>query len=78
MARDGYAAIAVPVVLSYGEHDWSRPHERDANARTIPAVQTLAMPACGHFSTLERPGDVARLIHEGKSRSGPGLSSSAH
>jgi pimeloyl-ACP methyl ester carboxylesterase len=61
-ARDGYGAIAVPVVLSYGVDDWSRPAERDANVRAIPGVHAVTLPACGHFSSLDRPGDVARVI----------------
>lgn len=61
-ARDRLGEISVPVLLAYGEHDWSRPAERDANIRAIPGVQAVTLPACGHFSALERPSAVAALI----------------
>jgi pimeloyl-ACP methyl ester carboxylesterase len=64
--RDCLGEISIPVTLAYGEHDWSRPHERDANVRAIPGVRAVNLPACGHFSALERPGAVAALI-EGRS-----------
>jgi pimeloyl-ACP methyl ester carboxylesterase len=63
-ARSHFADIAVPVILSYGEDDWSRRPERCANARAIPSVQTLTLSNAGHFSALERPADIARLIEE--------------
>ncbi len=64
-ARDGLGEISVPVILGYGEYDWSRPDERDANVRAIPRVQAVDLPACGHFSALERPRAVAALIEGG-------------
>jgi pimeloyl-ACP methyl ester carboxylesterase len=63
-ARAGYGAIAVPVTLVYGDEDWSRPTEREANARAIPGVRTVGLERCGHFASLDRPADVARLIAE--------------
>ena len=60
--RDRLGEISVPVILAYGECDWSRPNERDANIRAIPGVQAVNLPACGHFSALERPRAVAALI----------------
>jgi pimeloyl-ACP methyl ester carboxylesterase len=64
-ARSHFSEIAIPVTLSYGEDDWSRPPERNANAIAIPGVKALTLSACGHFSSLERPADIARLIEEG-------------
>jgi pimeloyl-ACP methyl ester carboxylesterase len=63
--RAHFDAISMPVTLSYGEDDWSRPAERDANAQAIPGVRALTVPASGHFSSLERPADIARLIVNG-------------
>jgi pimeloyl-ACP methyl ester carboxylesterase len=60
--RAHFCGISVPVTLSYGQDDWSRPSERDANASAIPGVRAVTLSACGHFSSLERPGDIARLI----------------
>lgn len=61
-ARGRFAEIEVPVLLGYGQYDWSKPAERDANLRAIPGVQAVSLPGCGHFSALERPRAVAGLI----------------
>ncbi len=61
-AREQYPQIGVPVTLVYGDHDWSRPHERNANARAIPGAAVVELQRCGHFATLDRPDELARLI----------------
>ena len=60
--RAAYATIRVPVTLAYGEFDWSRHEDREANARTIPGVHGLPLEGCGHFSCLEEPQRVAQII----------------
>jgi pimeloyl-ACP methyl ester carboxylesterase len=64
-ARANYGRIAVPVTLSYGESDWSRPGEREADTRAIPGARASTLPAAGHFSSLEQPREIASLIAEG-------------
>ena len=61
-ARAGYTRIALPVTLVYGDHDWSRPDEREANTRAIPGVDAVSLEQCGHFASLEQPDKVAELI----------------
>ena len=63
-ARARYAAIKVPVTLVYGDDDWSKPAERNDNARAIPGVRTATLTKSGHFSSLERPREIAQLISE--------------
>jgi pimeloyl-ACP methyl ester carboxylesterase len=63
-ARASYRRIEVPVTLSYGAWDWSRPAERDADALAIPGARTGTLPDAGHFSSLERPREIAKLIGE--------------
>lgn len=63
-ARSEYRAIGKPVLLLYGEHDWSRPEEREANRRDIPGVQLRVVPSAGHFLTLDAPDEVARHLTE--------------
>jgi pimeloyl-ACP methyl ester carboxylesterase len=63
-ARANYGRIEVPVVLRYGAWDWSRPAERDADAVAIPGARTGTVPDAGHFSSLEKPREIARLIGE--------------
>jgi len=62
--RAAYRLIDVPVTLVYGEEDWSRPSERTANATAIPAVRRVTLSEAGHFASLEKPHEIARLIDE--------------
>ena len=64
IAREQYPLIEVPVTLAYGDDDWSRPPERDANKRAIHPAQTVTLNGCGHFSCLEKPPQIARLIRQ--------------
>jgi pimeloyl-ACP methyl ester carboxylesterase len=63
-ARGGYQKIALPVTLVYGGDDWSRPSEREANARLIPDARRVLVERCGHFASLEKPEAIAPLIGE--------------
>jgi pimeloyl-ACP methyl ester carboxylesterase len=61
-ARALYKRVGVPVTLVYGEHDWSRPPEREANAAVIREAQSLSLPKTGHFASLEHPDRVAEIL----------------
>jgi pimeloyl-ACP methyl ester carboxylesterase len=61
-ARELYGDIKVPVTLVYGDEDWSRPAEREANAREIPGARRVTLDATGHFASLEKPAEIAALI----------------
>jgi pimeloyl-ACP methyl ester carboxylesterase len=54
-ARGEYGMIDRPVTLLYGERDWSRLEEREANARAIPGVRIQVAKDTGHFLSLENP-----------------------
>jgi pimeloyl-ACP methyl ester carboxylesterase len=60
-ARARYAEVSVPVTLVYTEHDWSRPAEREQVARLLN-VNAITVPGAGHFSALERPAEMVRII----------------
>ena len=64
-ARQRYADVSAPVTLVYSERDWSRPAERDRVADSLAEVQRITLPGIGHFSALERPEDVARILRGG-------------
>jgi pimeloyl-ACP methyl ester carboxylesterase len=66
-ARSRYPGVTVPVTLVYSEHDWSRPTERDRVARSLPDVRRITLPSTGHFSSLEQPEEVARILIAGRS-----------
>ncbi|MCV7402712.1 alpha/beta hydrolase [Mycobacterium fragae] len=61
-ARRRYAEVPVPVTLIYSEHDWSHPSEREYVAGLLPQAQRITLPGCGHFSALERPSEMARIL----------------
>jgi pimeloyl-ACP methyl ester carboxylesterase len=63
-ARAAYPNIRVPVILAYGVDDWSRPEEREANARLIPGVRSVILSGCGHFSSLDDPKQIANIINQ--------------
>ncbi|KQU80832.1 MULTISPECIES: alpha/beta fold hydrolase [unclassified Rhizobacter] len=62
-ARSRYHAAGVPVHLLYGEKDWSRASDRQANQQLLPAAEFTEVPGAGHFLALERPDVPARLLN---------------
>jgi pimeloyl-ACP methyl ester carboxylesterase len=63
-ARDSYARINVPVTLVYGDHDWSRPSDRQASIESVPGADHIVLRDTGHFASLEAPAQVARILLE--------------
>ncbi|MGJ4946063.1 alpha/beta fold hydrolase [Bradyrhizobium sp. HKCCYLS1011] len=61
-ARDEYRLISAPVTLIYGDSDWSRPNERERTRSLIPAAQMVTLKNTGHFSAVESPLELARVI----------------
>ncbi|MEJ1963594.1 MAG: alpha/beta hydrolase [Gammaproteobacteria bacterium] len=66
-ARRLYAHIDTPVTLVYGDHDWSRPAEREANLALIKRVKSVVLKDTGHLSSLESPEEFARILIETQS-----------
>ncbi|MCV7439409.1 alpha/beta fold hydrolase [Mycobacterium seoulense] len=62
-ARSRYPQVTAPVTLVYSEHDWSRTAEREHVARQLN-VQPVTVPGAGHFSALERPAEMVRVIRQ--------------
>jgi pimeloyl-ACP methyl ester carboxylesterase len=61
-ARQDYGRIAAPVLLVYGDKDWSRPDEREATRALIPGVTMKTVAGGGHFLPLDRPRELYELI----------------
>jgi len=61
-ARARYPEIKAPIHLVYGEKDWSRPSDRQANKDLLPDADFTQVPIAGHFIALERPEVLAALV----------------
>jgi pimeloyl-ACP methyl ester carboxylesterase len=64
-ARGLYGRVAAPVTLIYGDHDWSKPDEREEVARLVPGSKLITLRDTGHFASLERPTEIARILIDG-------------
>jgi pimeloyl-ACP methyl ester carboxylesterase len=62
-ARSRYPEVTPPVHLIYGEHDWSRPSDRQANRQLLPTAESTEVLRAGHFIALERPEVPAKLLN---------------
>ncbi|MFI8536118.1 alpha/beta fold hydrolase [Streptomyces aquilus] len=61
-ARERYPRVSAPVTLVYSENDWSKPAERDRVANALTDVHRITVPRTGHFSAMERPDEMARIL----------------
>jgi len=61
-ARSRYAQVKAPIHLLYGEKDWSRTSDRQANQRLLPTAGFTQVADAGHFMVLERPDVPAKLL----------------
>jgi pimeloyl-ACP methyl ester carboxylesterase len=61
-ARSEYGKIDRPVLLLYGDRDWSRPDERAANVREIPGAGMQVVENAGHFLSVDAPGELAGAV----------------
>jgi pimeloyl-ACP methyl ester carboxylesterase len=65
-ARETYGRISAPVTLVYGDQDLSRPRERDEAAGLIGGSKKITLANTGHFASMERPDDIARMLLDTK------------
>ncbi|HGG65027.1 MAG TPA: alpha/beta hydrolase [Rhodobacteraceae bacterium] len=61
-SRNHYPTTGPQVTLVYGDADWSRPSERQANQTLMPDARMIMLKNAGHFASLEQPEAVARAI----------------
>lgn len=62
-ARSRYTYVSASVHLLYGEKDWSRSSDREANRRLLPDAQFTELQNAGHFIALEQPEELASLLN---------------
>jgi pimeloyl-ACP methyl ester carboxylesterase len=65
VARAIYGRVSAPVTLAYGDHDWSRVPEREANLAVFRGARSISLPGTGHFAALEQPDRVAEILLDG-------------
>jgi pimeloyl-ACP methyl ester carboxylesterase len=70
-ARSYYSQIDAPVTLVYGDHDWSRPVEREANRAQIKRAKMIVLENTRHIASLEKPEEFVRILVETQSTDGP-------
>jgi pimeloyl-ACP methyl ester carboxylesterase len=63
-ARAEYRSVDRPVLLLYGDHDWSRPDEREADRRAVPGAEMRMVESAGHFLSLDAPDAMVRSVLE--------------
>ena len=61
-ARALYGRVTTPVTLIYGDYDWSRIPDREANLALLRDVRSISLPETGHFAALEQPARVAEIL----------------
>jgi pimeloyl-ACP methyl ester carboxylesterase len=61
-ARALYARVTAPVTVVYGDRDWSRTPEREANLSLLREARSTSLPSTGHFAALEQPARVAEIL----------------
>jgi pimeloyl-ACP methyl ester carboxylesterase len=61
-ARSEYQSIDVPVLLLYGDHDWSRVPEREADRQAVPGATLRTVQDAGHFLALDAPAELVRAV----------------
>jgi pimeloyl-ACP methyl ester carboxylesterase len=62
-ARSRYSEVTAPVHLIYGEKDWSRRSDREADQQLLPDAEYTQVPGAGHFIALERPDVLADALN---------------
>jgi pimeloyl-ACP methyl ester carboxylesterase len=61
-ARALYGRVTAPVTLIYGDHDWSRMPDRQANLALLPGARSISLSETGHFTALEQPARFAEIL----------------
>jgi pimeloyl-ACP methyl ester carboxylesterase len=61
-ARREYGRIARPVLLVYGDHDWSYESERETNRQAMPSARFQTVANAGHFLSLDAPDELVGAV----------------
>ena len=61
-AKKLYNKIKIPVKLTYGDNDWANEKNKNDTKDFLGLANYNIIKDCGHFSFLEKPNMVARII----------------
>jgi pimeloyl-ACP methyl ester carboxylesterase len=61
-AHQAYGQVSVPVLIVYGDRDWSRPDERERTVNAVPGARVETVAGGGHFLPVDQPDRVIELI----------------
>ncbi|MEE8379988.1 MAG: alpha/beta hydrolase [Gammaproteobacteria bacterium] len=64
LEKENYHEIQTPVLLVYGDHDWSTENERLDTKNRIDNVRLETITDGGHFLSLEKPDKLTSLISD--------------
>jgi pimeloyl-ACP methyl ester carboxylesterase len=60
-ASELYAQVKCPVILVYGEFDWSTQQERSRTFNQLPAATLQTIAGAGHFLSIDNP-EALKLV----------------
>ncbi len=61
-ATKAYSSIKIPVLLLWGDRDWSWPDEREHDRQIVPGAKMATVAKGGHFLPLDRPDAVVEHL----------------
>ena len=61
-AAETYPNIRIPVLLLWGDRDWSWPDEREHDRQIVPGAKMATVEDGGHFLPLDRPDAVIEHV----------------
>lgn len=61
-SKQDYSQLKMPITLVYGDCDWSLSKERGESRTLLRPKKYIELKDTGHFSFLEKPEEVAKII----------------
>lgn len=65
-ARQLYGRVKAPIQLIDTQFDWSTKEEQQSRRALMPAAKRYEIRNAGHFVSLEKPEEIAKIVLEGR------------